>query len=157
MGSSGVRDVVRDVVVEVAEEELPIVDGLARLDDAGALRRLRRRGRRREPLGFGLGEVVALVTPVVWLVVDQVARQVSDAAVEGVTERAKAVLRRILRRPPAPVQVPPLTREQLAEVHRQVIETAVRRGLPEERATEIADAVHRRLTLDGPGAGTDGA
>jgi hypothetical protein len=79
-GTSGVRvrDVVRDVVVEVAEEELPIVDGLAGFDDAGALRRLRGRGRRREPLGFGLGEVAALVTPVVWLVVDEIARQVGD-------------------------------------------------------------------------------
>jgi hypothetical protein len=59
-----VRDLVHDVVRQCAPEELPILNGLADYDDAVVVRRLRR-GRRREPLGFGPDEVSALVTPVV--------------------------------------------------------------------------------------------
>ncbi|MEV6036511.1 hypothetical protein AB0L65_35525 [Nonomuraea sp. NPDC052116] len=33
-------------------------------------------GRRRQTLGFGLGEVAALVTPVVWLAVDHAAQRI---------------------------------------------------------------------------------
>lgn len=72
-----------DVVAEVAPEELPLVAGLAGFDDATAVRRLGGRGRRRETLGFGLGEVAALVTPVVWLVVDHTAQRIVGTAVDG--------------------------------------------------------------------------
>ncbi|WP_432932771.1 hypothetical protein ACQPZZ_15860 [Microbispora sp. CA-135349] len=86
-------DVVRDVVAEIAPEELVLVDGLAGLDPDAVIRRLGRRGGRREPLGFGLGEVAALVTPVVWLVVEEGARRIGSAAGEGAAKGTKAVLR----------------------------------------------------------------
>jgi hypothetical protein len=82
-GGIRVRDVVRDVVAKVAPEELPVVDGLAEFDDATIVRRLNGSGRRREPLGFGLAELVVLVTPVAWLVVNQVAERVAGSAVDG--------------------------------------------------------------------------
>ncbi|MEV8407208.1 hypothetical protein AB0R12_15720 [Streptomyces niveus] len=137
---------VRDVVAEVAAEELPLLVGLARLDDATVVRKLGDRGRR-ESLGFGLGEVAALVTPVVWLAVNQTAQQIVGAAVENATGRAKARLRVLFRRPAEAVTVPPLTREQLADVRKTVLEMAAVRGLEEERATVIADAVVARLVL----------
>lgn len=150
-----VRDVVRGVVAEVAPEELPLLVGLARLDDATVVRRLGDRGRR-EPLGFGLGEVAALVTPVVWLAVNQTAQQIMGAAVESATGRAKTRLRVLFRRPAEAVTVPPLTREQLADVRKAVLEMAAGRGLEEERATVIADAVVARLVMaeqeEDPGA-----
>ncbi|MGW0513628.1 hypothetical protein ACWD1W_31050 [Streptomyces olivaceoviridis] len=40
---------------------------MAGFDDATVVRRLGGRSRRSDTLGFGLGEVAALVTPVVWL------------------------------------------------------------------------------------------
>ncbi|MFI1629058.1 hypothetical protein ACH4YO_33820 [Streptomyces noursei] len=143
---------VRDVVAEVAAEELPVVDALAGFDDATVLQRLRRRGRRREPLGFGLDEVAVLVTPVVWLVVDQAAKRIADGAVDGASKGAKAVLRKVLRRPTASVVVPQLTPAQLGEVRRAVLEMAARRGLAQERAVAVADAVVSRLAVpdDGP-------
>ncbi|MFE0250515.1 hypothetical protein [Streptomyces sp. NPDC059010] len=143
------RDIVRDVVADVAVDELPLVDGLFRFDDATVVRRLSGRGRRREPLGFGWGEVMVLVTPVVWLTVDQAARRAADVIVEGSAQRTTAALRRVFRRRPAPVAVPPLTREQLAQVREQVLEAAGERGISERRAKEIADAVVARLALAG--------
>lgn len=137
---------VRDVVAEVAAEEMPLVVGLARFDDATVIRRLGDR-RRREPLGFGLGEVAALVTPVVWLAVNQTAQQITAAAVDNAIGRARSRLRVLFRRPAETVTVPPLTREQLADVRNVVLEMAAQRGLEEERATVIADAVVARLVL----------
>ncbi|MFI5664397.1 hypothetical protein [Streptomyces sp. NPDC051684] len=148
-----VRDVVRDVVAEVAPEEQPLVAGLARFDDATVVRRLGDRRGRREPLGFGLGEVVALVTPVVWLAVNQTAQRVVGAALDGAAGRARAALRRLSRRPPEVVTVPPLSREQLLMVRELVLEVAAERGLAAERAEGVADAVVARLVLAGPEGG----
>ncbi|MGW1587470.1 hypothetical protein [Streptomyces sp. NPDC002386] len=155
-GSVRVRDVVRDVVAETAPEELPVVAGLAHLDDAAVLRRLERGGRGRpDPLGFGLGEITVLVAPVVWLVVDQAARQIGSAAAESTTAGLRSLLRRRFRRGSSAVTVPPLTPGQLAEVHRRISETAGRRGLAQERAESLADAVVARLALIAPEERTD--
>ncbi|WP_433342240.1 hypothetical protein [Micromonospora sp. CA-111912] len=151
-----VRDVVRDVVTEVAPAELPVVTGLATFDDAVVVRRLGRRSRRREPLGFGLGEIVPLVTAVVWLVLDQVAQQAAGSVADRAGRGVGALWRRLFRRRSLAVVVPALTPAQLAEVHQQVIEVGVRQGLERERAAAVADAVLARLVLASPERGGQG-
>lgn len=145
-GGVEVRTVVRDVVAEVAPEELPILAGLAGFDDDTVVARFGRRARD-EPLGFGLDELAVLVTPTVWLAVDQAARRFGTAAADGAAGGLKAAVRRIARRKKAPVVVPALTPEQLAGVRRQVVESAVRLGFKEQRAMVIADSVVARLAL----------
>lgn len=160
-----VRDLVRSVVAGVAPDELPLVDGLRRFDDATVVRRLSGRGRRREPLGFGFGEIAVLVTPVVWLVLDEVAQRMATGTVNWAVRAARAALRRLLRRPAPAAEVPPLTREQLAEVRARVLVVAEQRGLSRRRSVEIADALVAQLALSdgqdppsppspGPGTGT---
>lgn len=94
-----VRDVVRSVVETLAPEELFLVEGLRRFDDATVVRRLSRGGGRREPLGFGIGEVAALVTPVVWLVLDEVAQRMVATTVDRASRGATGLVRRLFRRP----------------------------------------------------------
>lgn len=147
-GEARVRDVVREVVAQAAPEELPVVDGLAAFDDVAVVRRLRRRGRRREPLGFGLGEVAVLVTAIVWLVVDEAAKCAAGAVVDGTAKRLRGVLRKVFRRRAEPVVVPPLTRDQFADVQQRVLEAAAAAGLSEKRAKAIADAVVASLALN---------
>ncbi|MFJ4823062.1 hypothetical protein ACIP5L_07240 [Streptomyces bacillaris] len=143
-----VRDLVRDVVTDVAPEELPLVAGLFLLDDSRAVRRLSARDRRRESLGFGLGEVAALITPVVWLAVDQAAQQIMGTWVDHGIARMGTAVRRLFRRSgPEPVTVPPLTRRQLRFVHESVLTMAAQRGLEPGRAAVIADAVVARLAV----------
>ncbi|TCO55660.1 hypothetical protein [Actinocrispum wychmicini] len=142
-----VRDLVRDVVAEVASEELPVVDGLARFDDRVVVRRLGRRSRRREPLGFGPADLVTFVTAVVWLVLDQAAKKAAGSAVDGAVKGGKAGLRKVFRRRSAPVLLPSMTSEQLAELWQLMFAAAVQRGLDEEQATTIADVVVARLSL----------
>ncbi|MEV5820913.1 hypothetical protein ABUL04_06080 [Micromonospora harpali] len=149
-----VRDVVRDVVTEVAPRELPLVDGLATYDDERVVRLLGRTGSRREPLGFGWGEVVGLLTPVVWLVLDQVAQRLAGAAVDTTTSRARRLLRRFARGSRAPADIPPLTADELAELRGEVLELFTRRGLDAQTAAELTDRVVRRLGRaadEGPG------
>lgn len=145
-----VGDVVRDVVAKAAPEELPLVEGLSRFDDETVMRRLTRRSRPREPLGFGLDEVAGLVTPVVWIAVEETVRRVVDSAVAGVTKRPRARLRKLLRRRGSQLTVPPLTREQIVEVQQRVLELAVHKGLEREQAVTLADLLGARLALQVP-------
>ncbi|MBY8863885.1 hypothetical protein K7711_46000 [Nocardia sp. CA2R105] len=147
-----VRSMVGDIVAEVAPEELPLIDRMGGLDDRVIVRQLRRRRPPREPLGFGVDEVVALVTPVVWLVLDKVAEHAVDAAVDGIGARVKALLRTIFRKSTPSVVTPPLAPGQLEEVRRWVLELAEQRGIDPDQAVEIAEAVEKRLqrgTSDG--------
>ncbi|MFJ9523224.1 hypothetical protein ACIRPK_33905 [Kitasatospora sp. NPDC101801] len=138
---------VREVVADIAPAELVLVDGLAQFDDATAVRRLRPRGGRREPLGFGLGELATLVTPVVWLVLDQTARKFAESAVDGTLSGTRTLLRRVLRRSAGPLAIPALTPGQLAEVRARVLESASQRGLSSDCAEAVADAVVARLAV----------
>lgn len=142
-----VRQVVRDVVAEVAPEELPLLDGvLEALDDAGVQRTLTRRSRGREPLGFGLETVVALVVPVVWGALSEVARQ----TLQGAAQRGIARLRRRLGLPAedtGPLTLPPLDREQILYVRRTVLARCAAAGMEEARAASVADSVVARLQL----------
>ncbi|MEU5013738.1 hypothetical protein AB0G35_26270 [Streptomyces sp. NPDC021749] len=142
-----VRDVVREVVAERAAHELPLVDSLRQFDDDRVVRTLGRQGRRGEPLGFGYAEMVSLVTPVVWLVLDQAARRGVDMATENVLARGRAGLRRLLRRAPAaPDRVLiELARDELTLVRTHILERAVERGLDREEAEALADSVVARL------------
>ncbi|MFF7993385.1 hypothetical protein ACFZDG_26765 [Kitasatospora xanthocidica] len=151
-GHRRVRDVVREVVSEVAPEELVLLNGLLQYDDATVISKLTGSGRRRESLGFGIGEVVVLVTPVVWLTVDQAARRAGEVAAENVARGTGTVLRRLFRRRSSEsVAVPLFTREQLRGVRQQVQDAVLDLGLSQDRASAIADAVVSRLALDSAG------
>jgi len=140
-----IADIVRDVVARVAPEEIPIVDGLAALGSDTASRRLARAGKRRQPLGFGLGDVVVVVTPVVWVAVEHVAGRLADSAADSLVGRVGRLLRR--RKSGIRVVELPLTPEQLAEVRRKTLETGVGQGLTTEQSEAIADAIIARLVL----------
>ncbi|MFI0712256.1 hypothetical protein ACH4SK_16695 [Streptomyces inhibens] len=141
------RDIVRTVVAEAAPDELVLVEGLWQYDDENVVARLAGRRRSREPLGFGLQEVTALVTPVVWIVLDEAARKVVGAAVTTATDRSKAWLRRISRRPAAARAIPPLAPEQLAAVRARILELGAESGLEPGTASALAERVVARLVL----------
>jgi hypothetical protein len=142
-----VAGVVQDVVAGLAPGELPVVMALGRLDPDAARRRLTRRRRHRDPLGFGAGEFVPLLTPVVWIAVDEVVRRGVDNATTGLRAR----LRLLLRRPAPAATVRPLTATQLAEVEQRVRELARDAQLPPDQTDVLAERVVARLALVGAG------
>lgn len=144
-----VRDVVREVVAEVAPHELPLVEGLRQLDDARVVLILGRRGRRDDQLGFGFAEVAGLATAVVWIVLDQVARQSAEAVADGLATRVREWLRGRLRRSRRPHRTlaTPFDPAQLTRIRAQIIERATGQGIAKQQAEVLADVVVARLAI----------
>jgi hypothetical protein len=144
-----VFDAVEAVLSEVAAEELPLLAGLRTLDEAQVRRRLAAPRKREDPLGFGLEETMALLTPVVWDAVKaaagQAAGKVGEQAATGLMERLRALRRRRRRQPEA--ALPKFTDEQLAAIHERVRAAGLRGGLDEDRAQLFADSVVGQLAL----------
>lgn len=141
-----IRDLVREVVAECAPQELPLVDSLRTLDDDEVIRTLTWRGQGREPLGFGYAELTALVTPVVWVVLDQVSRRTIDVATDSVITQSRARLRRLMRRRTVPNQVLPVfTPAELTVLRAHILENAAGRGIALQDAEALADSVLARI------------
>lgn len=140
-------DVVREVVEELAPAELPVVVGLGRLDNDEITRRLQRRAGRRDPLGFGHGDVVVLTTAIVWIAVQETVKKMADSATDGIVAKLSAVARRLLHRPTPARALPRFDEDALAEVHRRVMESAKEHGFKEPRALQLADCVVRKLAI----------
>jgi hypothetical protein len=145
--SASVADVVRGIVAEVAPAELPVAEGLRRLGDDGAVRRLARRRRRGEPLGFGLGEVVPLVTPVLWVALDEAVRRGADDVAGGLLAWALRLLRRAFRRPAPPRPVGPFTQGQLQFLRKRARELALEYGHERKDAEALAERLVARIVL----------
>jgi hypothetical protein len=158
------RSVVQDAVhVAVANGHLPdderrVLDALLQdPDDARVMRRLRRRRRHGDPLGFGIETTIAVaVAPLLMIVVEEVVRTVTGTAAESLTSRFVAWLRRVLRRPRPVVHVPVLTSDQLRVVHDQVLAKLLEAQVPEPAARALAERVAGSLAIGAQGAGPDG-
>ncbi|MEV7025244.1 hypothetical protein [Kitasatospora sp. NPDC093558] len=139
------------MVADVAPEETILVEGLLRYGDAEVLARLRGRGRR-DPLGFGVADIVPLVTPLLWLTLESARQKLADAAVDGAAKGSVALFRRLFRRTAEPEVIPALTREQQVLVRGMVVDAATQAGLAPELVGQLADGVVARLALAEPNA-----
>ncbi|MFI7126822.1 hypothetical protein ACIBQ1_14095 [Nonomuraea sp. NPDC050153] len=146
-------DIVRDVVEDVAPHELPLLAGLQRLDDAEISVRLTRSAKRDDPLGFGMGEIVVLVTPIVWAVLQRAADRVTDSALDGLQSRAAKLVRRLLRRPEPAALLPGFNPEALREIWENIVEKATESGMERPQAEQLANSVVSRLVMGGLGDG----
>lgn len=147
-------EVSRDVVAAMAPEEIPLFrplsaayfDAPKRLDQAP----------KDDMLGFGGGEVVVALTPVVLSVLGEVLvylrHELAQAAAKDVTGAVDGGVHALFRRVRPAVQAAParpaaLSREQLAEVGRLAFERARAMRVSEGRARLLADAVVGSLVL----------
>lgn len=139
-------DVVRDVVQQMAPEELPALRVLEQLPRHRVHRALTRGKRRDDPLGFGMGELAAVVTPVVWAAIQQVVDQMATSAAGGAASRVRTLMRRVLRRRGRAAQpLPRFGPAELDAVHSSVEELAAKAGMKSERAELLAYRVVERL------------
>lgn len=146
-GGTAIRDIVRSVIESQARDEARYFTNLARTDDSWVLWRLRHRRGRDEPLAFGLGEMATLITPVVWITLNEAAREFGSAAGDGMFAGLGALLRRLLRRKPRPATVPPLTEAQRERVREAVRRELLNRKIGEQRAGDISNAVFYELSV----------
>jgi len=141
-----VRDIVREAIASQASHELPFFTRLARSGDSWVLWRLCHLRGRRGPLGFGLSEMATLATPVVWITLNEAAREFGSGVGGGMFIGVRALLRRILRRKPRTATIPPLTEEQRQKVRDTVRESLLKKKLSKQRADDIANAVYYELS-----------
>lgn len=139
------------VVERVSPEELVILDDEAASYFANPVV-AGPRGRRDEPLGFGLD--LALVTPYALAVGSTVVNFLSSVVADEARDAARPVaakfIRGFFRRGPKVATEPSLTltSEQSAQVRQTTLTRAEQLGLPRERAELLADAVIGGLAVE---------
>ncbi len=145
-------DLAREVVGEVAPEELDLFDQLADEYHANPAPPDLTQPAGDDALGFGLGGALIAATPavaaaasvVLGLVMQIGFAIVSDEASDQVRQRLRALLRRDRT---APTAAPTLDREQLRQIRQAALNEALRFGMAQDEAGRIADALLRRLAL----------
>lgn len=150
-----VRHVVRNVIADHAPEELVLLDAAEQVPPAVRNKRLAPGNSTREALGFGLEVATALVVPILWLVLTELARQTAQTVAESTTEGVRGWWRgRRNRRggTEEPTIVPPLSREQISLVRGKVLDQCAEAGIEPGRATAIANAVFHELAVYAPEA-----
>lgn len=156
-------ELARRIVRKIAPEELPSFDIVA----APYLERPKQAERRLrqahdDPLGFGLGDIVAMATPVIALVSGSVITAVSDGVGkvvrDGTTNAARKAWRKFRGKPVEPLELPstPLTKAQLTEVRQVALARALSLGMKQQKAEALADAVVAALVLRDDDQDTDG-
>jgi hypothetical protein len=147
-----VCEIARDVLAELAPEEMPIFPAASRTyfaDPAAARKQTRSKD---SALGFGVDSFVFL-TPVVLPVLSEVfefLRQAAEKAAEaGLAKEIPEIIKGMFRKfhsaePDTPTV---LTREQIALIHGNVLAAAKRLRMPAETARSLADAVTARLVI----------
>jgi len=157
MGNSSdttlVADVARDVVSEIAPQEMPIFAAASRAyfaDPDAALKHFRSKD---YVLGFGLDAMAVLLTPVVLQVMSEVieflTRIAKKAVEDGVQKEASQLVAAMFAKfhssKPAIPSV--LTREQIGLIHGNVLSAAKKLRLPVDKAQSLANAVTAQLVL----------
>jgi hypothetical protein len=147
-----VSEIARDLLAELAPQEMPIFPAASRAyfaDPAAALKQYRSRD---SALGFGVDPLMVFLTPLVLQVSSEVFEFLTDVAKKAVEaglakeipEIIKGMFRK-LRSESDPPSV--LTRDQIALIHGNVLTAAKRLHMPPEKARLLADAVTSRLVL----------
>lgn len=157
-GRALVVEVSRQIVDQIAPEEADLFDELLAEYDAGHLRVQTgaEPAETDDPLGFGIGEALPLVTPAVVAAVSGVLTYMAQQALETakmegaaiIRARVAAMLRLAIRnRPSAEDTSLQLSREQLRELRKLAEQKGEEFGMPVSDAARMADALIGVLVL----------
>ncbi|SEB55558.1 hypothetical protein SAMN04490356_0537 [Streptomyces melanosporofaciens] len=145
--AASVRGIVTPLIAEHVPHERELLEYVQPLDD-DAITRLFTRPDSDELLGFGVAEVASLITPVVWLVVNEFVTRGAGVAADGFFARIRARFSRTPARGTGVAVDPvPLTPEQQKAVYQRVYDEACLRGLEEAAAKQLGEAVVARLAM----------
>lgn len=148
-----VAEVARDVLAEIAPQEMPIFPAASRAyfaDPAAVLEQSRSKD---NVLGFGTEALAVLFTPAVLLVLSEtleyLTRVATKATADGLTKEIPEAIKAMFKRfHSSPADTPSgLTREHIALIHGNILATAKKLRLPAEKAQSLANAVTAQLVL----------
>jgi hypothetical protein len=126
-----------------------MVDGLMSSgDDASIVARVSRGPARDERLGFGVHDVVGLVTPVLYIVLDQGMRKLVDDSIDDARRILPRLVRRMSRKRPARPAPGTLSEQQIVDIRDAVAALAKERGVPDDKLDRVSTAVLTVLSTD---------
>jgi len=147
-----VGEIARDVVTQIAPQELPIFRAVSEAyfaNPGDALKSLKSEDR---VLGFGLEPTAALLTPVVLRVLTEVFQfllPIAKKAVEdGLGSEISVIIKRMFARFGCS-KSPILTEEQIRLIHRKVLTAAKNLRLSDDKAASLANAVAVQFLVTG--------
>ncbi|NDJ55170.1 MAG: hypothetical protein GYB68_19030 [Chloroflexi bacterium] len=154
-GRDLLNDLNRDLVAEMAPEELDMFGELMSEYYADPSPPNPDEQAADDPLGFGLGETIIAVTPasaavltaVIHLIMQISQHMAFDEVSDQLRVRIKSLFKKRPKDEPPPPDAPKLSADDLARVRQVAIDEAKRFGLPEERAILMGDVLYRRLSL----------
>lgn len=148
-----VSELSRDLVSEVAPQELPLFRAASEAFYKDPENLTAERPATDDMLGFGTGEAVALLTPVIIAVSQQVVLFVMEQVKKSGEEQGATLINETVKKMfkkfrPARKDGPvPLDSEQLAQVRKMALKQALELKLSEQRARLLADAIVGRLAI----------
>lgn len=152
-----IADVARDVVAQVAPQELPLFRATSVAYFKNPEKALKQQRGKDEKLGFGGGDVVTLLTPIILTVMTEVVtfltvevkKAVAAESASLISDQVKNLFKKFHPEGEEGQHDPaPLTREQIARVHKLAYERFLQLKLPETQANRLADALTARLITD---------
>ena len=152
-------DVARDLVRELAPEEIPLFRANSEAYFKNPQEVLKEHTGEDEMLGFGTGEVISLLTPVALAVSVEVVKFVAEEAKKSFKAEGSSTINDLVKsmfkkfRPAEEKKEKPpetqLTLEQLKEVHKIAFAKGRQLKLSELRANRLADALVAELVAPG--------
>jgi hypothetical protein len=146
-----VADVARDLVGQVAPQEMPLFRANSEAYFKDPEKALKDRKSEEEMLGFGTGEAMSFVTPVALAVSVEVVKFVADEVKQTLKTESSGMINDLIKslfkkyRPTLEKEqrptAAPLTAEQLQEVHKAAFAKARQLKLSEARAKQLADVL----------------
>ena len=148
-----VGDLSRDLVTQVAPQELPLFRANSEIFFRNPDELAVNRKAKDDMLGFGDGGIIVLITPVVLMVTQQVVLFVIEQVKKSAQEQGSALIDESVKKMfkkfrPADGKKPnPLTADQLAQVRKVALKKAQELKLSDERARLLADALVGSLAI----------
>jgi hypothetical protein len=152
-----VTEVTRDLITQMAPQEVPLVRATSEAYFRNPEKVLATHAGKDEMLGFGTGEVVTLLTPVVLAVTADVVtflaeefkKVFKDESATMVSVSVNALFKKLHPAEKAEKQMPPpLTGEQLARVREIALKKARQLKLSERSAKLLADSLVGGLAVN---------
>jgi hypothetical protein len=145
-----IADIARDLVSQIAPQELPLFRPNSEAYFKDPEKALQSQSAKDDMLGFGAGDAVVLLTPIVLATLNEVVKFVVEEAkksVQGegaawIQQAIKAMFKKFHQSEAGDKKKPAaLTAEQLAQVRKIAFNKARQLKLSEDRAKILADAV----------------
>lgn len=144
-----IADLARNVVAETAPQELPLFRPVSEAYFREPKTALHGKRGKDEMLGFGVGEAITLVTPVVLAIMTDVVTFLAGELQKTFKEESAGIIGDLVKKlfkkyhtgESGTSAAATLTKEQLAKVRQIALEKARQLSLPENKAQLLADSM----------------